>query len=603
MCLSAFIFVGCQNDDRHKISFIVDGRVYETVRTSGYETIPLPENPVKTNYEFDGWYWDTEWETGFGETAFETEPLLVNIKIYAKFVAHDAATTTSVTLPNSLKKIDAEQFYGYTSLESITIPKSVTQIGANAFLGCNSLTRVNITDLKGWCNIQFANRYSNPLFYAKNLYLNGEPVTDLIIPNTEKKISNYAFYNAAFQSVTIPNSVTEIGEQSFKGLTTITSLTIPNSVKVIGGSAFEGCTSLESVAMGNSVTSIYGDAFKSCNAITRVDITDLEGWLKIYFSGADANPLNSAHKLYLNNSLVTDLVIPDSIQRICNYAFKDYTDLKSVVIGNNVKWIDESAFEGCTSLEGVVIGNSVTTISVNAFKNCAIKNITIPNSVKFIYNSAFEGCTSLESVKMGDSVIRIDLYAFKGCNALAKVDITNLASWCNIEFSDYESNPLYYAENLYLNDTIVTDLDIPNTVTKINAKTFYNCESLKSVTIPASVKTIGEKAFYSCSSLEIVDFGSSITSIGDEVFYLCSSLKDIIIPTSLTNIGSFAFSICNQLSNVFYLGTENQWGNSLIKDAFKNVTIYFYSSSQPTTTGNFWHNIGGEPTIWGNSGN
>lgn len=602
MLIAAFLFVGC--DDRQKISFMVDGRVYKTIHTNGYESIEMPEAPQKKGYVFDDWYWNTDYDASFHEDSLKSSSLTVNLKVYARFVKEDASSITNVTLSNSLQKIEARQFEDYSSLESITIPKSVKTIGENAFQDCNSLKQVHITDLNSWCKIKFENLYSNPLFYAKNLYLNGELVTDLVIPNKLKTINKYAFYNGSFKTVSIPNSVKEIGTRAFIGCTELKKLTIPDSVEKIYTEAFKDCTALESVTMGNSVTEVEGNAFQSCNAIKRVDITDLENWLKIKFRSEYSNPLVFAHKLYLNNELVTDVVIPDSVQEIQNYAFQNYTDLKSVVIGNGVTSIGQYAFYGCTSLESVVIGNSVVFVHNNSFKYSAIKNLTIPNSVKYISSSAFESCSSLESVTMGNSVESISLYAFKDCTSLKRVDITDLASWCNIEFDNYyDSNPLYYAQNLYLNNTLITDLVVPDGVTKINDCVFGGYDKLKSVTLPDSVTSIGSSAFNSCYSLEFVDFGNSVTKIMYSAFDSCFSLKDIIVPTKLTSIDSFAFDDCYDLSNVFYLGSENQWTNGPLKYAFSDATKYFFSETQPTTEGNFWHWVDDKPTIWASNGN
>ena len=664
MLIAAFLFVGC--DDRQKISFIVDGRVYETVRTSGYETIEMPESPVKDGYVFDDWYWNTDWDSTFGENAFKHEALTVNLKVYARFVKEDASSITNVTLSNSLKKIEARQFEDYSSLESITIPKSVKTIGENAFWGCSSLTRINITDLESWCKIEFENIYSNPLFYAKNLCLNGELVTDLVIPNKLKKINDFTFCSGSFTTISIPNSVEEIGAQTFFGCTEFKSLTIPDSVEKICREAFKDCIAIESVAMGNSVTEVEGNAFQSCNAIKRIDITNIENWLNINFKEPYSNPLESAHALYLNGNLVTDLVIPDSVLQIQNYSFKDYTDLKSVVIGNGVTWIDQEAFDGCTSLESVVIGNSVeiigtrafndctalqsvkiensvTKIYDSAFKNCAIKTLTIPNSVTDICEEAFSGCEALEILEMGNSVINIENEAFEDCNSLKRVNINDIAGWCKIEFDGSYSNPLYYTKNLYLNDTLLTNLVIPNGVTEIKKEAFCDCESLQSVIIPNSVKIIGEDAFNRCIALKNVTIGNSVEIIGEHAFCNCLALKSIKIPDSVKRIGEYAFSSCetlkfldlgsvhaiasgafvgcpalteviipvsltslfyrsffpDQVYNIYYLGTETQWSN--LEYYFENDNIYFYSETQPTTAGNFWHWVDDKPTIWASS--
>ena len=123
---------------------------------------------------------------------------------------------TSVTIPNSVTSIGEYSFYGCSGLTSLSIPNSVMSIGYFAFIDCNDLISVYITDLAAWCNISFDGDGSNPLYHA-NIFLNGEEVTDLVIPNGVTSIGGRAFRNCrGLTSVTIPNSVTSIGESAFK---------------------------------------------------------------------------------------------------------------------------------------------------------------------------------------------------------------------------------------------------------------------------------------------------------------------------------------------------------------------------------------------------
>ncbi len=154
----------------------------------------------------------------------------------------------SITIPGSVTAIGTATFEGCSSLTSIVIPAGVTEIGSLAFYNCNALTAVYITDLTAWCNILFADSASNPCYYAHNLYLNSELITDLVIPEGTDTIGDYAFYGCnSLTSITIPKSVTAIDNSAFNGCSNLTLITIPASVTAIAKGAFKGCSGLASV--------------------------------------------------------------------------------------------------------------------------------------------------------------------------------------------------------------------------------------------------------------------------------------------------------------------------------------------------------------------
>ena len=306
-------------------------------------------------------------------------------------------------------------------------------------------------------------------------------------------IGDYAFRScSSLTSITIPNSVTSIGYEAFRSCSSLTSITIPNSVTSIGERAFYDCSSLTSVTIGESVTSIGEEAFAGCSSLTKTNYTgDIAGWCNIGFDDSSANPMCYSHNFYINDQEIKDLVIPNSVTSIGNYAFEDCSSLTSVTIPNSVTSIGEEAFAGCSSLTSVTIPNSVTSIGEEAFADCSsLTSITIPNSVTSIGNYAFADCSSLTSVTIPNSVTSIGSSAFAGCYSL-------------------------------------TSVTIGESVTSIGSSAFAGCSSLTSITIPNSVTSIGLAAFASCTSLTSVTIGNSVTSIEYKAFYYCSSLTSI----------------------------------------------------------------------------
>ena len=262
---------------------------------------------------------------------------------------------TSVTIPNSVTSISEYAFYNCTSLTSVTIPDSVTSIGDRAFSYCDSLNAVYITDISAWCNISF---YDNPLSYAHNLYLNGELVAALVIPDSVKSIGNFAFEGCtSLTSVTIPDSVTSINS-AFKGCTSLTSITIPDGVTSIDG-AFSGCTSLINVTIPDSVTSIGDYAFYNCISITNITIPDSVAVIGNYaFSGCTS---------------LTAITIPDSVTNIESYAYSGCYSLTSVSIGKKVTIIGKCSFYGCSSLVKITLPKSLKSIGIGVFSKCSPK--------------------------------------------------------------------------------------------------------------------------------------------------------------------------------------------------------------------------------------
>lgn len=195
-----------------------------------------------------------------------------------KHAFHGCAGLTNIIIPNGVTSIEDYAFFYCDSLSSITIPESIEKIGVRAFESCDSLNEIHIASLFNWCKIDFdSSKYitGNPLCYAKNLYINGQLATDLVIPDGVESIGRRTFagFNS-LTSVTIPESVTQIGDAAFIRCSNLTSIKIPKSVTSIGPRAFDSCENLSDISLPDSITDIPDYAFSRCNNLKSIKIPE-----------------------------------------------------------------------------------------------------------------------------------------------------------------------------------------------------------------------------------------------------------------------------------------------------------------------------------------
>ncbi len=429
-----------------------------------------------------------EYAFSFSDGLIETE---AGISYVDRWVIQCDYTNTEAVLRADTVGIADAALRFCSNLKTIHIPSSLRVIGDNDFHP--SVIGVYITDIAAWCNIDFYNSLSNPLCVQSVLYVNGEPVTDLIIPQGVTDIGRLAFYaygglltvtlpesvlsigDHAFGqcknliSVEIPSSVISVGNGAFKGCEALTGIDLPEGVVSVGEEAFYGCSTLKSVTVPRSLASIGKGTFNFCNQLTSVYLTDIGAWCSIILHDRYANPTLNGTQVYLNGDLITALDIPNGVTSVGDYAFYCFKSLTTVTLPDSVTAIGNAAFSNCENL----------------------KSIRLPDGLVSVGNSAFYDCKRLESIALSDSVTAIGIAAFRGCATLTRIDL-------------------------------------PPRITVIENSAFAYCNALTSIRIPIGVTSIGSQAFYNCTRLESVAIPHSVTSIGESAFSNCKGLKALI---------------------------------------------------------------------------
>ena len=551
-------------------TFYSDGAKY-TTQTLSYEgRASVPTAPVKAGYTLDGWYTDSS----FTEKFDFNKKITSDVSIYAKWSVatytidynlnsgswNGSAPSTTYTLNDCGYALPVPTREGYI-FEGW---KNLSGNFISNYPDVNHLRDLSLyaSWIEGTEGLVFSTYYTN---YASVTGYNGN-ADNVVIPKTYrgipvKIIKDHAFrYQTRLKSITLPDSVTSIGNSVFYGCTGLTSITIPNSVTSIGNSAFYGCSGLTTVNWNATACTSAGwydyPIFKDCSNLATVNIGDNVKFIPSY--------------AFYNCTRLTSITIPDSVTSIGNSAFEDCSGLTSVTIGNGVTNIGDYAFKVCTALTSLTIGNSVTSIGAYAFYKCTgLTSITIGNGVTSIDNYAFWDCNGLTSVTIGNGVTSIGIGAFYGCSGLTSITIPDsVTSIGKDAFRDCsrltsitveEGNTKYHSSGNCLIETASKTLIlgcktsvIPSdgSVTSIGSSAFRGCSGLTSITIPDSVTSIGASAFYNCTGLTSVTIGNGVTSIGYSAFGDCSGLTSITIPDSVTSIGNSAFSGCSGLTSV-----------------------------------------------------
>ncbi len=440
-------------------------------------------------------------------------------------------------IPECVKIIRTNAFYGCTGLTSIVIPNSVLKIEKGAFKDCSNLTSISLP---------FTGESADAIGPASVFgYIFGyNQYTDSYSTISEL---DYSFINnwtrSPFEGETWQYSCYDYSYGDIYRLRSYYYL-IPSS--------------LREVKITGSNVRINTASFLNCSKLSVIIISD------------DASAQgNIGDFAFRNCSNLTCVTIPDSIGNIGEYAFYGCYRLKNISISYNLtsKEIGAYAFYNCKQLTAISISNALETVGTYAFYNCQnLLSVNFPFSLTTIEDYAFANCMKLEGVELKDNVTRLGRFVFDECKnikyisigeGLQNIDTSHFHLCTGIESIIVDiDNPEYYSSNNCLiakygglikgcNNSM-----IPDGVTSIAGYAFEGCKNLTNIVIPDSVTMIGSHAFNDCSNLTSIQLSKNLTKIWSYAFANCSGLTELIIPDGVTIIEENAFAGCSGITSI-----------------------------------------------------
>ena len=418
----------------------------------------------------------------------------------------------SLAVPSGVQQLGDYCFIG-CGISQLSISDTVTAIGTGAFMNCDALVEVAVP--------------AGVLTIGNSAFAYCDVLKSVALPATVTKIGTSTFAGCpSLETVQLREGLQQIGAYAFLDCAALQSVQIPNTVTTIGEKAFYGCRGIGSVTVGTGVEQIGANAFSDCSAMEAVYIADLEGWCNIYFANPTANPVYNSCKLYLKGEELTELVIPETVSAVGQYAFYRCQSLTQVTIPDQVTEVGKAAFRECTGLRQLDMGAGLKTIGEQAFYDCkGLAYLAIGQRVETISMEAFAGCSGLIHVDLGTGVDAIGYHAFYGCSNLSSVVVPAYIDRIG-EGAFYSCGNLWHV--LYRgSESVWQYIDIRGSNTSLTKATrHYDCKGDEIVDMVTVSATCAQKG--------------SVT----RVCTICEAMKaDVPVPEEPHNYGQWEIEI------------------------------------------------------------
>ncbi len=454
---------------------------------------------------------------------------------------------TSVTLPDTVKKIGAYAFYNCESLEKINAPSKLKKINGYAFCGCKKLKSFEIPS-----DLNYLGAY---------VFSRCENLENINIPDSITKIYNGVFMDCTgLKEVEMSSNLRTIGISSFENTTSLAGIDLPESLVIIDDRAFHS-SGIKDIVFPSRLEFLMEDVFDSSAIVNAViDGKDLE----IYWAFDDCLQLET-------------LEIKNGVKAIVGGAFYNCPSLKTIIIPENLESIGLCAFNKCKNLETVYynainceVDTNLQNPNQSVFENCNPENIIIGDKVEYLGTALFMNCDTVESVKIPDSVTQVYRYTFYSCDSLVSVEwnanrkiigrraFSNCPNLAEFNFDNIEKSDSSCFSGSGIRKAQIGEAknDTPSALAVIDEQTFKECNNLATVGIGGNVTTIKTQAFADCANLETAVISDSVTEIADDAFEGCDKLT--IYCTSGSYVETYATENNIKVSTLVIAPIPNQ---------------------------------------------
>ena len=505
------------------------------------------------------------------------------------YLAFTYTAINNVELPNSVSELGESVFEGCQNLTQVTGFENVTVIPDSLFANCpiKNYNFENVTEIGEFAfwNSEISElNFSNKLKIIKlQAFLKCNNLKQVTIPDSVINM-NSAFRDCEnLQQISLSNNLSEINSYAFYKCQSLTEITIPQNIKKIYDGAFADCSRLKKVTFCGNTECDSGDPFKECVGLEEIVGYD-DSYAERYADdkGISFTSLGSQNIQIKVGNNATATVVGDTITITgtgetydagVNWSSIDQDKIEKIIFEGNITYLGEASFSGFKNVTQVELPDSLNKIGSFAFSHCySLKNITIPEGVTEMEENVFYNCSSLAEISLPGTLKKIPflggLYD----------DITGENKGLPIETIVLNDGIKVIGVDAFFNLNKLTNISLPDSITKIEDDAFSNCVSLNKIELPSKLVLLGENVFANCNaeiifpaSLKYIPrLGSNavrkviipegIETIGSFAFFECSNLTEIILPLTITAIGEFAlnktgiteFSYPHNISNIPY---------------------------------------------------